>query len=122
MKTIKFLTGAMTLALCFGITSYLNGQEAAKEEAKDGKTIFLESKCSSCHSIAALNIEAKVKKDNYPDLSTVGDKVAPGFIKKYLKKEETLNDKKHLIAFKGEESELDILATWLESLKAEPQK
>jgi mono/diheme cytochrome c family protein len=117
----------LILACAFGgalAASGALGQAAAP--AKDGKTLFLDYKCNSCHAISAQQIvkkedkseesESKSKKKP-PDLSGVGKKRTADWIAKYMNKLETIEKEKHPKKFKGTEAELKTLATWLETLK-----
>ncbi len=98
----------------------------AKEEKKvDGKTIFMNKKCTSCHSIEAVGIIKKsssASPKGPPDLSTVGTEHDAAWITKWLHKEETLHGKKHLLKFSGSDEELKILTEWLASLKPDSSK
>ena len=88
--------------------------------AQDGKSIFVQNKCSNCHSITSQGIErsGKPEGDEKPsDLSTVGKKHNADWISKWLMKEETLDGKKHMKKFKGPDADLKILSDWLASLK-----
>jgi cytochrome c2 len=110
---IKMMMALLVVAIALlGTRSMTTAQDAA---AKDGKTIFTESKCSMCHAISSEGIETK--KKGAPDLSDVGTKLKADFIEKYISKEEQLDGKKHPIAFKGEAADKTTLANWLESLK-----
>jgi cytochrome c1 len=86
-----------------------------------GKTIFLANKCNTCHSMKSDAIEktskAKMKKEP-PDLSTIGDQKTADWIVKYLKKQEMLDNAKHVKAWTGKEEDLQTLAKWLESHKS----
>ncbi len=114
MKTLKKILALSIIAgLMFGLTASLQ----AEGTAKDGKTIFADSKCSNCHSIDSQKIEAKKKTDKTVDLSKAGEKNDSAFITKYLKKDEVLNGKKHPVAFKGEDADLETLTKWLAGLK-----
>lgn len=115
MKRAKYLIfAAIVVLVAFGIQSVqIKAEDAPK---KDGKTIFMDAKCANCHAVKSQAIEAKKKDDKTPDLSNIGSELKADFIKKYLKKEEAVHEKKHLIAFKGEDADLDILAAWLETL------
>lgn len=90
--------------------------------AGDGKTLFVENKCNSCHTISAQGVR-KAKGDEEengkkpPDLSHVGKEQNARWIKGYLMKTETLNGKKHKKAWKGSDADLTTLADWLASLK-----
>jgi cytochrome c5 len=83
---------------------------------KTGKTIFEESKCTACHSITSQGIEAKKKSDKTPDLSKLTEGHDADFFMKFLKKEETMNNKKHAIAFKGSDEDLKMMIDWLVSI------
>ena len=111
MKSIIALFAAMT----FVGLSFL--QIAKSEDAtKTGKTIFEEAKCSNCHGVTSQGIEAKKKSDKIPDLSKLTEGHDADFFMKFLKKEETLNSKKHAVAFKGSDEDLKTMVDWLVSL------
>ncbi len=82
----------------------------------DGKKLFTEKKCNSCHAIESQQITTTSKKKN-PDLSDTGSKFKADFLEKYLKKEEAIKDKKHPANFKGTDDELKKLSEWLAGLK-----
>jgi hypothetical protein len=108
---------------------------AAKAEAKeakkvsDGKPVFLKYKCTMCHEIGSQKIfrAGHITPDTTwmttgsraPDLSGVGYVRGEKWIRGWLKKTETIHDRKHLLMFKGTEEELAVLAKWLESLDDE---
>lgn len=85
------------------------------DSADDGKSIFIEQKCTSCHSISVQDIISK-KKDA-TDLSLIGKSRDEAFLIQYLKKEVKLDDKLHKSIFKGSDDQLKILAKWLAALK-----
>ena len=89
----------------------------SQSDGLDGQQIFSDSKCTKCHSIKSLEMVST--KDDPVDLSNVGATQDAEFLKKYLVKEETMNDKKHKTKFKGSDEELDALVNWLLTLKTE---
>lgn len=109
------------ICIAFILTFILNAQE--KSTAKDGKTVFLEAKCNTCHAISSLEIEAKNKSANNkaPDLSKVEIKYERDFLKKYLHKEEAINEKKHPVSYKGTDEDLEILLSFILSLQPQEQ-
>lgn len=112
MKNIAlFLLFVIAIIGLYGFAFSLNAEEPS------GKKIFVDSKCSMCHSVESADITSK-KKDAI-DMSGVGNKNNAEFLAKYLTKKEKLNDKEHKTAFKGTEEDLQALAAWLESLKTE---
>jgi mono/diheme cytochrome c family protein len=85
-----------------------------------GKSIFVENKCSTCHAISAAGIArtGAATAKTPPDLSTVGTRRTAAFIVKFLKKEEAIEGRKHVLKFKGSDEQLGTLAAWLVGLKA----
>lgn len=116
MKKVKIIISIFIL----GTILALGNIASTAQEAPDGKQIFTVKKCNSCHSVESMGIERTNPKAIGTDLSKVGDELTAEFIAKYLKKEESLNDKKHGVAFKGSDEEFAALVQWLASLKAEP--
>jgi mono/diheme cytochrome c family protein len=95
------------------------GGKAIKEGTiKDGKTIFLEQKCSNCHSVTSQGIKGLRPEGGAKpnDLSGEGDKFKTAWFEQWLMKTATLNNKKHMRKFRGTPEELHTLAKWLESL------
>lgn len=88
----------------------------AADEGPDGKQIFVDKKCTSCHSVESAGIEA-TKKSGAVDLSKAGDGVEADFMTKYLLKEEKIDDKAHKTKFNGTDEELKALVDWLLTLK-----
>lgn len=110
-----------SVILTFGFIVTVFSFTSAEENAPDGKTVFEKSKCATCHSVNSLKIEGK-KKDKSHDLSNTANVITADEMKTYLKKESDLNGKKHPVAFKGEDSEYQILIDWLGTLKNEEVK
>lgn len=110
------LTASFFLAFFAVVLSTIIAQQS--EEPK-GKILFKEYKCVSCHAIESQGY-VKKGKSSAPDLSNVGSKHSDvEWLKKYLTKQETMNDVKHAISFKGNDEELKTLGEWLTTLKKE---
>jgi len=90
---------------------------SAKAEDAPGKKLFLDNKCNTCHSIDSQGIAKTMASSKAPDLSNVGSERNAEWISKYLMKEETLKDKKHMKAWAGTKEDLETLSKWLETLK-----
>lgn len=102
--------------------------------AKDGKALFLEGKCNTCHTIKAAGVtkrkaaasdaaEEKEKSDKEsPDLSSIGLERKADWMAKYLMKKEAIKGEKHGRRFRGTEAELVTVTTWLEAQKAAKPK
>lgn len=115
MKTLAIaFTLALTVSLVTGAT--------IRYPASSGKSIFLENKCSNCHSIASQGIERAGSPpaggNQPPDLSTVGLRHNASWMTGWLLKEEEMNGKKHLKKFSGSDDDLATLTSWLASLKS----
>ena len=99
------------------------GNAEAKPEAKpDAKEVFIEKKCTLCHSVLSAGIKAPTNsKTKITDVSGLAAKgrTTP-WLKAYLKQTEKLGGKAHPPKFRGTPAELDALAEWLMSLKPAP--
>lgn len=78
---------------------------------EDGKKIFVDQKCISCHSVKSLDLISK-KKDA-TDLSSGSKSWTAEFLTQYLKKEVKLDGKLHKSVFKGTDDQLKTLIDWL---------
>ncbi len=131
-ETGKTPTAKTTTKKATAAKAEAKGTEAAAKEAKkvpDGKPIFLKYKCTMCHEIGSQKIlkEGSTVADTTwmttlskpPDLSGVGYVRGEKWMREWLKKTETIHDRKHLLMFKGTDEELAVLTKWLESLDDE---
>ncbi len=107
---------AYILFLFFIVALYGAAFASAGDEPA-GKKVFVDAKCNTCHAVQSVKIDTKSKKPA-ADLSTVGSKHKADFMKKYLVKQEKMNEKAHPVAFKGSDEDLKKLSDWLGSLKA----
>ena len=105
-----FLVAAIVALYGFAFT-------IANQPGDDGKKVFVDNKCSMCHTVKSAGIESK--KSDAVDLSEVGKDQPEEFFMKYLKKEVKLNDKNHKSSFKGSDEDFKILVDWLVTLKGE---
>jgi mono/diheme cytochrome c family protein len=116
MKNIAaFLSFVFAIVILFGFTFSINGNSEP-----DGKKIFVDKKCGTCHSVTSQDLTSK-KKDA-SDLSDAGEKGNAEFMAKYLTKKEKIDGKEHKAAWKGTDEELKTLSEWLAGLKPEKKK
>ncbi len=83
----------------------------------DGKQIFLDQKCNTCHSVSSAGIEAtiKVEKMRGPDLAgAVSDKAK---VKDYVLQKSEMNGKKHPKKVGGTDADVSALVDWLAAQK-----
>ncbi|MFW6012096.1 MAG: c-type cytochrome [bacterium] len=87
----------------------------------DGKQIFEASRCGTCHSVPTAGIEATTKSEAMkgPDMVDLAEEHEAGTIVDYLRKDATIDDKEHRVAFKGSDEELGALVSWLMDQKTE---
>jgi cytochrome c553 len=109
-----YLMLVVAIVFLYGFSYSINAHDS------EGKKVFTDKKCMSCHTVESEGIESK-KKDAH-DLSTVGTDRDADFFMKYLKKEEKIEGKEHKIAFKGTDEELKDLADFLATLKKDEEK
>ena len=85
--------------------------------APDGKQVFLNQKCNTCHSVSSAGIEAtiKVEKVKGPDLTGVASDKAK--LKDYVLQKSEMNGKKHSKKFGGTDEEVNALLDWLAAQK-----
>ena len=90
---------------------------AGAAAAESGRDSFESRKCSLCHSVPAVGIEAHVKVERMkgPSLPTPEDRSAD-WLSRYLRKEVEREGKTHPKAFSGTDEELQALLAWLEGL------
>lgn len=103
--------------------------QAGARKAKDGKAIFLENKCQSCHAIESQGLARKKLEGDEekgaegskkpPDLSNVGSAHDAAWMARFLMKLESKDREKHRRKFKGGEADLKTLTAWLATLKPE---
>ena len=91
----------------------------SQDQDLDGKQIFIDNKCSNCHTVTSMEITSK--KNDASDLSNVGTIGDAKLMKSYLLKEAKINDQDHKLKFKGTEAELNALVNWLLTLKTESE-
>ena len=123
MTTTRILTFA-ALA-CSVLVMVMAAAAQDKPAAKDGKTLFLDNKCNTCHTIQAQSIvkkkaestDAKEEKSDKksPDLSSVGLERKAAWMSKYLMKTEAIKGEKHSRKFRGTAADLSTLTAWLET-------
>jgi len=85
-----------------------------------GKAVFVDMKCSLCHSVDSLAIERKSKseKTKGPDLSAIGSEHDAAWLAKWLRHEIAAEDgKKHSKEWKGTPEQLQQVTEFLAALK-----
>ena len=103
----------------FAVNATLATTNLDDKKKKDGKQIFLDAKCQTCHTVESADIKSD-KTLRGGDLSKVGDEFKADWLKKYMMKEVDLNEKKHPSkAWKADDEGFDELVKWLASLKSE---
>jgi hypothetical protein len=118
---------ALSLIACACVIGVASA--AANGAAKDGKTLFLDNKCNTCHTVQSAGIQKKAaaaaekgeeksdKDKKAPDLSGVGLERKADWMAKYLMKTEAIKGEKHSRKFRGSEADLKLVTAWLETLK-----
>ena len=83
----------------------------------DGKQVFLDQKCQTCHAVSSADIKAtgKVKA---PDLTGKAATVDAAKLAAYLRRNDTVNGKKHVKPFTGSDEQMGAMIAWLQKQKA----
>jgi mono/diheme cytochrome c family protein len=91
---------------------------ATAEDVPAGQQTFVDAKCATCHSVAAVGIEAKVKSEKMrgTDLSgyTAED---PAAVMAFLRKEAQMDGEDHKKEIKASDEELQAIFDWLATLE-----
>jgi cytochrome c553 len=97
----------------------LSGATFAGSAEDAGKAAFVANSCNRCHAVESQEIEATAqsKRVRGPDLSKVGESRDIEWLTKYIEKQVQANDKNHPAAWKGDDKDLEAIATWLASLE-----
>jgi mono/diheme cytochrome c family protein len=91
---------------------------ASTAAGADGKALFLEKKCNTCHSVDSQSIPKTSKTMKGVDLSNASALVeSADWAKSFLKREVKKDDKNHQREFKGTDEELNAIVDWLMTLK-----
>jgi mono/diheme cytochrome c family protein len=124
---------AVLSILCLALALPVLAEESKKDDATPdttpaGQQVFVAQKCQMCHTVYSAGIgeppaedakeETEEAEEGPPDLSLAGTGRTAEWLSLFLQKEETLNEKKHMMAFKGADEELVALANWILTLKA----
>jgi cytochrome c553 len=113
-KTRFLLFLLPVFAVYFSWPADLDGQAPAL----DGKKLFLEQKCETCHGVAAAGLSAttKLEKMKGPDLSgfVAAD---PAAMVAFIRQEKDLAGVKHKKAVKASDAELQAILKWLAEQK-----
>ena len=117
MKTFGFTLSV--LATVFLLAAFFSGP-VAEAQGKDGKQIFLDQKCSMCHSVSTAGIEATTKSEKMKGPDLVNIKEDAKTLSAYLKKTADLHGKKHAKEFKLCDADLKSLIDWILAQKKYP--
>jgi len=84
-------------------------------EGRSGRTIFLAERCQVCHGVATAGIAEETLAESLrgPDLSGYGQRYPADRLALYLKKEDVLANRPHLLRFRGGDEDLHTLIAWL---------
>ena len=124
-RALRF--GSMVgVALVIVVGTWIAPRPASADDAA-GKTIFVEQRCNTCHTIKSQSVEITEAEEGEveeavegdpdpPDLSAIGSEHDKVWIAKYLIKKEEVEGRKHKKRFRGSTDELKTVAEWLATL------
>ena len=143
MRRCTILVAVLSI-LCLALALTALADESKKEESKKeeatpaGQQVFSAQKCQMCHTVYSAGVGEPPKKESAeeaadedteeaadeaadegpPDLSLTGTGRTAESLSLFLQKKETLNEKKHMLKFKGADEDLAAVVSWLLTLKA----
>ncbi len=131
MRRWTILVAVLSI-LCLALALPVLAEESKKDDATPdttpaGQQVFVAQKCQMCHTVYSAGIgeppaeDAKKEEEEAegpPDLSLAGTGRTAEWLSLFLQKKEALNEKKHMMTFKGADEELTTLANWILTLKA----
>lgn len=109
------------LLFIFAIVALYGAAYSLNIDEHPGQKVFVDQKCGSCHSVEAVGLISKSKKDN-PDLSKYDGELDKDFFVKYMKKEAKINDVAHPTSFKGTDEELNDFVDWFIMLNTKTEE
>ena len=110
-----------SLVVVASFLSVIGLVSAQEKTVLDGKQIFLDQKCNTCHAVSSANIQATTKSEAMkgPDLTgQLAGKDAKVIADILRKKANTAKGKPHPKAFTGTDEELGALIAWLQEQKS----
>ncbi len=132
MRRWTILVAVLSI-LCLALALPVLAEESKKDDATPdttpaGQQVFVAQKCQMCHTVYSAGIgeppaedakeETEEAEEGPPDLSLAGTGRTAEWLSLFLQKKEALNEKKHMMKFKGADEELVTLANWILTLKA----
>lgn len=111
----------MRLKITFGALALLVVMTAsfATAQEPEGKKLFLDQKCNTCHTVKSQDIEATRGNDETPDLSNAAELIpSKEWAVKFVMREEEKDGKKHRRPWRGEAADLEKIVDWLMTLKS----
>lgn len=115
MKKVKEVW-VLSLALFLGLSLLIIAEETPSDvDIEKAKSKYIEAKCNQCHAHSDFGVEAKNKSasNKAPDFSKINIEYDKDFLKKYLNKEESVNNKKHPVAYKGNDEDLNLIMAFI---------
>lgn len=107
------------------IVAFISPTKAVQKP--DGKEVFINNRCSICHTVSAAGVVSKAKSG--PDLTDVTVRHEKPWIRKFIRQNEghvsclkvdnSRDGKRHLLKFLGTPEEEDALIEWLDAQRSE---
>ena len=92
--------------------------EGSPRPGPQGKQEFLRQRCNDCHTVRSQHVVRSPRRSGRStDLSSVGRKRRPWWLRSYLLGQTRKHGKTHTARFKGNRLQLDRLCKWLGALR-----
>ena len=106
---------AVVVIATFGVAT-VAAQERARERADAGRVVFMEQGCHGCHTVLKLGTPIG------PDLSHVGTKYSPTYLRRWLEDPQMQRPSAHMPRLELTDRQIELLASFLQSLDQPPTR
>ena len=111
MKTFGFTLSILAI-VCL-LAAFYSGPAAQAQAAKDGKQIFRDQKCDTCHSVPTASITATTTSEKMKGPDLVNVKEDAKTLTAFLTRTADLKGKKHPKEVKLSDADLSALINWI---------
>lgn len=108
----RSMTALLVLLALLAAASAIAASASAQEDIGErGRAVFMKNGCHGCHAVG------KMGSPIGPDLSRIGFKYRPEYVRQWLRDPSSVRDTAHMPKLELTEADIDVLARYLTSLR-----